>query len=419
MLNEIRSEQRQKSDALNLILAGLEGRSALDYEGVLSLQKELSLLAQSRGESITSEEQLKAESIIAFIFRDSVGDCLDLWFGKSLHTDAEIWRRFGDDVLHASTGKYDHWALNTEHPRMFLALIILLDQFRRNMYRNTPEMYAADTHCLGLVKKAIRSGVIDKLKMIERVFPCLVLTHSEVLSDQQLCQEEWERVEQDLARTDPLRVFGEVFERHLSVIDSFGRFPHRNAILERASTPEEVEFLADVDFRFDLPLVRLPDGSFCFQGEINGHSVETVDGDAAELSFGHPDASLAKAETDIRLQGYANVENVRLKKYIVERNIPDIGSKAYRELKSDIDAANRAISMLWPKMAWVESFVCDDKTFCVYLADDASTLRTHALLSDMPLSSINEVCSIVDPSGFDRDLNFQEATLPASQSWAS
>ena len=82
------------------------------------------------------------------MLRPSIEECLNLWFGKSEQTDQEIWNRFGADVALASRGHYDHWALDVEHPRLLVALVIMLDQFPRNMYRDTPQMYACDAHCL-------------------------------------------------------------------------------------------------------------------------------------------------------------------------------------------------------------------------------------------------------------------------------
>jgi uncharacterized protein (DUF924 family) len=278
------------------ILTGLNGRENLIKEDVDALRRELRLLASETQARITSEEQLNAERIVAYMFRPSVEECLKLWFGKSELTDVDIWQRFGDDVQLATDGEFDHWALNPRHPRMFLALILLLDQFRRNMFRESPEMYAADYRCLSLVRRAITRGVVDKLQLIERIFPCLVLTHSEEIADQHLCMEEWSKVESELTPTDPLRVFHEVFRRHVEVIEKFGRFPHRNALLGRASTAEEETFLANADFRFDLPLVKGADGKFSFQGDVSGCRAGMAENVPAGLSYQGPDAAMAQAE---------------------------------------------------------------------------------------------------------------------------
>ena len=389
--------------SVDLIISGLTGRDHLRRNDIESLCNELRILADPASRRITSEEQLKAERIVAFMFRPSVEECLTLWFGKSAQTDVDIWHMFGEDVQQASDGAYDHWALNPNHPRMFLALILLLDQFRRNMFRDSPEMYAADARCLSLVRRAIKRGVIDKMQLIERVFPCLVLTHSESLSDQHLCMEEWAKVEAELSSTDPLFVFHEVFQRHVDVIAKFGRFPHRNALLGRDSTAEEVEFLKKAEFRFDLPLVRRPDGSFCFQGAISGQQVSKVDGVSVCLRYSGPDSALAQANEQIRLQGYAQIGATQLKKFIVERDMPDLDTTKYSEKKAEVDRVNAATQSLWPRLSWVESFMCNNKMYCIYLADSAATLHKHALLADVPLTSVRQVRRIIDQGTFEND----------------
>jgi len=208
----------------------------------------------------------RAEQVLQYMLRPSIEDCLNLWFGKSEQTDQEIWSQFGADVVLASKGDYDHWALDLEHPRRLVALVIMLDQFPRNVYRETARMYACDAHCRDLVKRALRAGVGERLQPIERVFLCLALTHSEALEDQHLCLQEWGRAMAGLASDDPLNAFHDIFQRHLAVIQRFGRFPHRNKVLQRASTAAEEDFLSNSAFRFDLPLLRRPDGAFDFAG---------------------------------------------------------------------------------------------------------------------------------------------------------
>src|SRR6476661_3376791 len=226
---------------------------------------------------ISAAEIEKAEQILDYMLRPDIEECLRLWFGKSEQTDQEIWNNFGADVALASRGHYDHWALNIEHPRLLVALVIMLDQFPRNMYRDTQQMYAWDARCLALVKRGLRVGVSKRLRPIERVFLCLVLTHSEALDDQYLCMEEWGRAMEDLAPDDPLNVFHEIFHRHVAVIQRFGRFPHRNKMLGRTSTPAESDFLENSSFRFDLPLMRRPDGSFASAGSVKRRTVKLFD----------------------------------------------------------------------------------------------------------------------------------------------
>ena len=215
-------------------------------------------------------DSAKADQVLHYMLRPSLDDCLKLWFGKATHTDQDIWQRFGDDVALACDGHYDHWALQLAHPRRLVALVILLDQFPRNVYRDTARMYACDLRCRTLVKQALAAGAGERLRPLERIFLCLALTHSEALADQHLCMAEWERIAAGLAADDPLQAFHDIFRRHVDVIERFGRFPHRNRLLARASTVAEEDFLGDGRFRFDLPLVRTPEGTYTFEGTRSG-----------------------------------------------------------------------------------------------------------------------------------------------------
>ena len=110
-------------------------------------------------------------------------------------------------------------------------------------------------------------------------------------------------------------------------------------------------------------------------------------GEPAGLAYRGPDAAMAQAEEQIRLQGYAQIGDIKLRKFIVERDIPKVGSKTRDEMNADVDRVNKALRALWPRISWVESFICNDKLYCVYLADSAATLQKHALLADVPLTS--------------------------------
>src|SRR4029078_5155333 len=141
------------------------------------------MLLQTDRIQLATAEIDKAERVLQYMVRPNIEECLNLWFGKSEETDQDILNRFGTDVALASTGQYDHSALNVEHPRLLVALVIMLDQFTRNMYRDTPQMYASDARCQGLVRRGLRVGISGRLRPIERVFLCLALTHSEALDD--------------------------------------------------------------------------------------------------------------------------------------------------------------------------------------------------------------------------------------------
>ena len=306
---------------LQVILAGLDEREALSATDVETLRRELRMLLTLERIQVAAAEMDKSEQVLQYMLRSNFEDCLNLWFGKSEQTDQEISVRFGADVALASKGHYDHWALDVEHPRLLVALAIMLDQFPRNMYRDTARMYACDARCRDLVRRGLRAGVGERLRPIERVFLCLVLTHSELLEDQHLCMEEWGRAMADLAPEDPLNAFHEIFHRHVAVIKRFGRFPHRNKILQRSNTGAEDDFLENSSFRFDLPLIRRPDGCFVFAGTVKKRTVKLLDHEyetllpdidespqgAFEFKYLGPDKVFTKSHEQLQNQGYIRI----------------------------------------------------------------------------------------------------------------
>ena len=312
---------RRIQQSLQVILAGLDERDTVSGADMEDLRRDLRTLLQLERIQIAAAELDRAEQVMGYMLRPSIEDCLKLWFGKSEQTDLEIWNRFGADVALAAKGHYDHWALDVEHPRLLVALVILLDQFPRNMYRDTPQMYGCDAHCRSLVKRGLRAGVIASLRPIERVFLCLVLTHSEVLDDQHLCMQEWSQAMTELAADDPLNAFHEIFHRHVAVIKRFGRFPHRNKLLQRANTPAEDDFLGDSEFRFDLPLVRRADGGFAFAGTVKKRTVKLLDHEyqtllpdtdeapqvAFEFQYLGPDNVFTRTQHELDKQGYIRI----------------------------------------------------------------------------------------------------------------
>jgi thioredoxin-dependent peroxiredoxin len=311
---------RRIQQSLQVILAGLHERDALSAADTEGLRRELRMLLQLERIQIATAEVDKADQVLEYMLRPGIEECLKLWFGKSEQTDQEIWNQFGTDVALASRGHYDHWALDLEHPRLLVALVIMLDQFPRNMYRATPQMYACDARCLALVKRGLRVGMSGRLRPIERVFLCLVLTHSEALDDQYLCMEEWGRAMADLASDDPLNAFHEIFHRHVAVIKRFGRFPHRNEVLQRADTMAEEDFLENSSFRFDLPLTRRSDDVIVFAGTVKKRTVKLLDYEyqtllpdidephgTFEFEYVGPDNVFAKTQEQLEKQGYIRI----------------------------------------------------------------------------------------------------------------
>jgi thioredoxin-dependent peroxiredoxin len=312
---------KRVQQSLQIILAGLEERDGLTFDETEDLKRDLSMLLHRERMQIAGVEIDRSEQILAYMLHPAMDECLNLWFGKSEQTDQEIWNRFGVEVGLASRGDYDHWALDIEHPRLLVALMILLDQFPRNMYRETAKMYACDAHCRSLVKRGLRTGVAARLRPIERVFLCLALTHSEVLEDQHLCMHEWNQAMAALQPEDPLNAFHEIFHRHVAVIKRFGRFPHRNRLLQRTNTAAEEDFLGDNSFRFDLPLVRESGGAFVFAGAVQrrkvnllGHEYETLLPDPEdaprggfEFNYAGPESVFSRAHHQLEKQGYIRI----------------------------------------------------------------------------------------------------------------
>jgi uncharacterized protein (DUF924 family) len=166
----------------------------------------------------------------------------DLWWGQSAETDDELGSRFGRAVSAASVGMLDHWRGS---PRGRLALILLLDQLPRAIYRGTQAAFAQDRKALSLAAAGLESAADRLLRPIERVFFYLPFEHSENAADQRRSVELFEELAAGVPAgwRETFEVFHDYALRHKEVIDRFGRFPHRNAILGRESTPREVEYL--------------------------------------------------------------------------------------------------------------------------------------------------------------------------------
>ncbi|MDR6960880.1 uncharacterized protein (DUF924 family) [Pseudomonas brassicacearum] len=170
-----------------------------------------------------------------------------LWFGKG--HDRQAHERFGDLVEQALAGGLTDWA---QRPEGWLALVLLLDQLPRMIFRDTPKAFSGDLRAQALVAQGMAAGFDRQLKPIQRVFIYLVLEHCENLAVQN------EAVSRfiDLVREQPeaeRAVFEDNLdyaERHQKIIARFGRFPHRNAVLGRESTAEEMEFLNRPGSRF-------------------------------------------------------------------------------------------------------------------------------------------------------------------------
>ncbi len=170
-----------------------------------------------------------------------------LWFGgsrKGGRIDNEIRQRFGDLHRRAAAGELAEWS---HSPRGRLALLILLDQFSRNIHRGRAEAFAADALACTYARDGLRVGDDRQLAPIERVFCYLPFEHSEALADQELSVTKFEQLlaETDSAHRAQVADYLDYALEHRDQIRRFGRFPHRNAVLGRESSAEELQFLQD------------------------------------------------------------------------------------------------------------------------------------------------------------------------------
>ena len=207
------------------------------------------LLSESMESTITDEDQLRIDAVITFWFRDQelsapqIDNRLDLWFGSDPAFDHEIKELFAVDVENASEGKLDHWA---KEPRGRLALILLLDQFRRNIYRDTPAAFEKDTVALKLCVEGAMQKKDRGLTPIQRAFFYMPLQHAESRKVQAKSVELFSKLANAVSATyqETFLTMAQFAELHRDIIDRFGRFPHRNKLLGRDNTPDEEVFLA-------------------------------------------------------------------------------------------------------------------------------------------------------------------------------
>ncbi len=188
------------------------------------------------------------EEILSFWFGSEIEDKIavdkksGIWWGKNEKVDRDIRQRFGDLHDLIGTGNLDHWKQGT---RSRLALIILADQFSRNIYRNSPRSFEHDALALQLALDGIDKSLDRGLRRIERVFFYIPLEHSESIDNQNKSVELYRQLVKEAPATDKeiFKNYVDYAVRHQEIIERFGRFPHRNAVLGRISTEEEIRFL--------------------------------------------------------------------------------------------------------------------------------------------------------------------------------
>jgi len=197
---------------------------------------------------VSEEIDSRAEAVLAFWFGEprsaELGSRRKSWFTKDDAFDSAIRERFGPTIEQALRAELDAWAGN---PRSALARILLLDQFTRNAFRDTPRAFAGDTQALAGASAMVGSRQDEALQPFMRAFVYLPFEHAEGLA----MQDEAVRLFTRLMAADPaLSNMLDYAYRHRTVIERFGRFPHRNEILGRLSTAPETAFLMQPDSRF-------------------------------------------------------------------------------------------------------------------------------------------------------------------------
>ncbi|MBL8516078.1 MAG: DUF924 domain-containing protein [Betaproteobacteria bacterium] len=158
------------------------------------------------------------------------------WFQKDPDFDANIRDRFLPLFEEAEAGGFDNWR---DHAQSCLALLIVLDQFPRNLFRGEARAFACDARARIVARHAIALGYDREWHPVQRMFAYLPLEHSESIADQEECLRLMKTL-MPYPETADMHVWA---EKHRVIIERFGRFPHRNAALGRESTPEEIEFL--------------------------------------------------------------------------------------------------------------------------------------------------------------------------------
>ncbi|HET6382234.1 MAG TPA: DUF924 family protein [Armatimonadota bacterium] len=192
-------------------------------------------------------DQQRISEILDFWFgapeSPELGQFRPKWFESTPEFDEEIRRRFFADYERAAAGALEEWK---QEARGCLALILLLDQFSRNLFREDARAFATDPEAAAIAAYAVERGYDNEVPAFQRMFFYLPFEHSEDKDVQRRSVELFQALAEDAGSDSGL----EYAIRHQRVIERFGRFPHRNAVLGRVNTPAESEFLASPEAPF-------------------------------------------------------------------------------------------------------------------------------------------------------------------------
>ncbi len=185
--------------------------------------------------------------VVKFWFGDGSPAAVKKWWTRDPGFDAQIRERFGELRERAVRGELDSWRTSAHGG---LALIVLLDQFSRNMFRDDARAFSSDEQALVVARELHASGTFNELTPLERSVALMPFMHSE---DREAQRESVARFS-ELAASQPgdavLANALDFAKQHAVIVERFGRYPHRNVLLGRTSTPEELEFLTQPGSRF-------------------------------------------------------------------------------------------------------------------------------------------------------------------------
>lgn len=192
----------------------------------------------------------KVNEILHFWFGQDAADIVEdrgqMWFAGGAPIDQQIKAQFSQSVMTAANGELSAWQ---NGPASCLALILLLDQFTRNIFRGTAKAFASDALVVDICKNGLANAFDKQLSLSQRVFFYLPLEHSESLADQELCVKLFAALAEDA-----IKKYGEQYQKvfagyidyaveHRDIILEYGRFPYRNKVLDRKSTQAELDYL--------------------------------------------------------------------------------------------------------------------------------------------------------------------------------